>query len=113
MMKVLLLGDIANRWAVSVERVQELVQIDPPRGVYYITIKDALYLEVDITEYEQLHAELSQVYIRGRNLRAFTRRINSEIKRANAKCNKLCTLCHSLFYFILKDHFCENERKDE
>ena len=40
MMKVLLLGDIANRWAVSVERVQELVQIDPLfQGVYYITIK--------------------------------------------------------------------------
>ncbi len=28
-MKVLLLGDIANRWAVSVERVQELVVLDP------------------------------------------------------------------------------------
>ena len=38
MMKVLLLGDIANRWAVSVERVQELVQIDPlfqGRILYY------------------------------------------------------------------------------
>ena len=28
-MKVLLLGDIANRWAVSVDRVQELVVLDP------------------------------------------------------------------------------------
>ncbi|ENJ6135511.1 TPA: hypothetical protein RKT18_003331 [Bacillus cereus] len=75
MMKVLLLGDIANRWAVSVERVQELVQIDPLFPVPYIILpsKDALYLEVDITEYEQLHAELTQVYIRGRNLRAFLR----------------------------------------
>ncbi|MGR5903334.1 hypothetical protein ACT7DQ_19570 [Bacillus cereus] len=75
MMKVLLLGDIANRWAVSVERVQELVQIDPLFQEPYIILpsKDALYLEVDITEYEQLHAELTQVYIRGRNLRAFLR----------------------------------------
>ncbi|WP_142326501.1 hypothetical protein [Bacillus thuringiensis] len=75
MMKVLLLGDIANRWAVSVERVQELVQIDPlfPEPYIILPSKDALYLEVDITEYEQLHAELSQVYIRGRNLRAFLR----------------------------------------
>ncbi|MCI3146728.1 hypothetical protein C5137_10475 [Bacillus cereus] len=75
MMKVLLLGDIANRWAVSVERVQELVQIDPlfPGPYIILPSKDALYLEVDITEYEQLHAELTQVYIRGRNLRAFLR----------------------------------------
>ena len=36
MMKVLLLGDIANRWAVSVERVQELVQIDPLFQAYII-----------------------------------------------------------------------------
>ncbi len=35
-------------------------------------------------------------------------------KRANAKCNKLCTSCHSLFFIsYLKDHLCEKERKDE
>ncbi|MEM5607030.1 hypothetical protein AAHH71_28760 [Bacillus toyonensis] len=73
MMKVLLFGDIANRWAVSIERVQELAQIDPifPGPYILLPSKDALYLEADIIEYEQLHAELSQVYIRGRNLRAF------------------------------------------
>ncbi|KFN03975.1 hypothetical protein D0U04_05960 [Bacillus clarus] len=75
-MKVLLLGDIANRWAVSVERVQELVALDPifPNPYIILPSKDALYLEMDIIEYEQLHAELTQVYIRGRNLRAFLRR---------------------------------------
>ncbi|PFE18353.1 hypothetical protein CN307_06060 [Bacillus cereus] len=74
-MKVLLLGDIANRWAVSVERVQELIQIDPlfPRPYIILPSKDNLYLETDINEYEQLHVELAQVYIRGRNLRAFLR----------------------------------------
>ena len=51
-MKVLLLGDIANRWAVSVERVQELFRSIPFPGPYIILpSKDALYLEVDITEY--------------------------------------------------------------
>lgn len=74
-MKVLLLGDIANRWVVSVERVQELVVLDPifPRPYIILPSKDALYLKTDIIEYEQLHAELAQVYIRGRNLRAFLR----------------------------------------
>ncbi|PGY15457.1 hypothetical protein COE23_11110 [Bacillus cereus] len=74
-MKVLLLGDIANRWAASVERVQELVVLDPifPRPYIILPSKDALYLKTDIIEYEQLNAELSQVYIRGRNLRAFLR----------------------------------------
>lgn len=74
-MKVLLLGDIANRWAISVERVHELVVLDPlfPSPYIILPSKDVLYLEADITEYEQLHAELSQVYIRGRNLRAFLR----------------------------------------
>lgn len=74
-MKVLLLGDIANRWAVSVERVQELVVLDPifPRPYIILPSKDALYLKTDVIEYEQLHAELSQVYIRGRNLRVFLR----------------------------------------
>ncbi|PEC19977.1 hypothetical protein [Bacillus cereus] len=74
-MKVLLLGDIANRWAVSIERVEKLIQIDPlfPGPYIILPSKDALYLESDITEYEQLHAELAQVYIRGRNLRAFLR----------------------------------------
>lgn len=44
-MKVLLLGDIANRWAVSVERVQELVQIDPlfPGPYIILPSKDAFY----------------------------------------------------------------------
>ncbi|MDM5237722.1 hypothetical protein COE30_04150 [Bacillus cereus] len=74
-MKMLLLGDIANRWAVSIERVEKLIQIDPlfPGPYIILPSKDALYLESDITEYEQLHAELAQVYIRGRNLRAFLR----------------------------------------
>ncbi|EJS65210.1 hypothetical protein CN425_15210 [Bacillus cereus] len=74
-MKVLLLGDIANRWAISIERVEKLIQIDPlfPGPYIILPSKDVLYLEADITEYEQLHAELTQVYIRGRNLRAFLR----------------------------------------
>ncbi|WP_113708533.1 hypothetical protein [Bacillus cereus] len=74
-MKVLLLGDIANRWAVSVERVQELVALDPifPKPYMILLSEENLYLETDIIEYEQLHAELSQVYIRGRSLRAFLR----------------------------------------
>ena len=73
MMKVLLLGDIANRWS-SIGRASSRIGSDrsPFPGPYIILpSKDALYLEVDITEYEQLHAELTQVYIRGRNLRAF------------------------------------------
>ncbi len=72
-MKVLLLDDIANRWAVSLERIQELAALDPffPRPYMIVLSKDNLYLEKDIIEYEQLHAELSQVYIRGRSLRAF------------------------------------------
>ena len=71
-MKVLLLGDIANRWAVSVERVQELVQIDPfSRAVYYITIKRCFVFRGGYYRVWRLHAELTQVYIRGRNLRAF------------------------------------------
>ncbi|QWU43672.1 MULTISPECIES: hypothetical protein [Bacillus] len=75
MMKVLLFGDVADRWAVSIERVQELAQIDPifPRPYILLPSKDALYLEADIIEYEELHVELAQVYIRGRNLRAFLR----------------------------------------
>ncbi|GLV64834.1 hypothetical protein Bmyc01_35040 [Bacillus mycoides] len=74
-MKVLLLGDIANRWAVSIERVEKLIQMDPlfPGPYIILPSKDALYLKTDVIEYEQLHAELSQVYIRGRNLRAFLR----------------------------------------
>lgn len=75
-MKVLLREDIANRWAVSVERVQELAMQDPIFPDPYIVLpsKDNLYLEADIIEYEKLHVELSQIYIRGRNLRSFLQR---------------------------------------
>ncbi|MBO1626321.1 MULTISPECIES: hypothetical protein [Bacillus] len=75
-MKVLLLGDIAHRWAVSVERVQELAALDPsfPNPYMILPSEESLYLETDIIEYEQVRVELSQVYIRGRSLRAFLRR---------------------------------------
>ncbi|MFJ8527658.1 hypothetical protein [Bacillus sp. NPDC094106] len=75
-MKVLLLGDIAHRWAVSVERVQELAALDPifPKPYMILPSKDNLYLETDIIAYEKMHVELTQVYIRGRSLRRFLRR---------------------------------------
>ncbi|PFE06492.1 hypothetical protein COE15_06555 [Bacillus cereus] len=75
-MKVLLLGDIAHRWAVSVERVQELAALDLsfPNPYMILPSEESLYLETDIIEYEQVRVELSQVYIRGRSLRAFLRR---------------------------------------
>jgi len=75
MMKVLLREDIANRWAVSVERVQELA-MDPmfPKPYMILPSEDSLYLETDIIEYEKMHVELTQVFVRGRNLRSFLRR---------------------------------------
>ncbi|EEL52026.1 hypothetical protein COK38_19995 [Bacillus cereus] len=73
MMKVLLREDIANRWAVSVERIQELVARDPifPKPYMILLSEENLYLETDIIAYEMLHVELTRVYIRGRNLRSF------------------------------------------
>ncbi|WP_000866318.1 MULTISPECIES: hypothetical protein [Bacillus cereus group] len=72
-MKVLLREDIANRWAVSVERIQELVARDPifPKPYMILLSEENLYLETDIIAYEMLHVELTRVYIRGRNLRSF------------------------------------------
>lgn len=73
MMKVLLREDIANRWAVSVERIQELAALDPifPKPYMILLSEENLYLETDIIAYEMLHVELTRVYIRGRNLRSF------------------------------------------
>ncbi|WP_459500327.1 hypothetical protein [Bacillus sp. C1] len=73
-MKVLLDQDIANRWAVSKERMQELAR-DPmfPKPYMILPSEEKLYLETDIITYEMLHVELTQVYIRGRNLRLFLR----------------------------------------
>ncbi|PND17504.1 hypothetical protein CW304_02255 [Bacillus sp. UFRGS-B20] len=61
---------IANRWAVFVERSSRIGQIDPffTGAVIILPSKIALYFRGDITEYEQLHAELTQVYIRGETL---------------------------------------------
>ncbi|PFA25610.1 hypothetical protein CN373_00115 [Bacillus cereus] len=72
-MKVLLREDIANRWAVSVERIQELVALDPifPKPYMILLSEENLYLETDIIAYEMLHVELTRVYIRGRSLRTF------------------------------------------
>ena len=72
-MKVLLREDIANRWAVSVERIQELVALDPifPKPYMILLTEENLYLETDIIAYEMLHVELTRVYIRGRSLRTF------------------------------------------
>ncbi|PFR27084.1 hypothetical protein COK19_11010 [Bacillus cereus] len=72
-MKVLLREDIANRWAVSVERIQELVARDPifPKPYMILLSEENLYLETDIIAYEMLHVELTRVYIRGRSLRTF------------------------------------------
>ncbi|MEY8350041.1 hypothetical protein AALF16_17395 [Bacillus cereus] len=72
-MKVLLREDIANRWAVSVERIQELAALDPifPKPYMILLSEENLYLETDIIAYEMLHVELTRVYIRGRNLRSF------------------------------------------
>ncbi|WJE53435.1 hypothetical protein QRE66_03875 [Bacillus cereus] len=71
-MKVLLREDIANRWAVSKERVQELA-LDPmfPKPYMILPSEENLYLETDIIAYEMLHVELTRVHIRGRNLRLF------------------------------------------
>ena len=72
MMKVLLREDIANRWAVSVERVQELAMDSMfPKPYMILPSEESLYLETDIIAYEMLHVELTRVYIRGRNLRSF------------------------------------------
>ena len=73
-MKVLLCRELAKRWAVSLERVHELAEHDPffPKPYVILPSEDIqLYLEQDIIEYEKQHAELVQVYIRGRNLRSF------------------------------------------
>lgn len=73
-MKVLLCRELARRWAVSLERVHELAEHDPffPKPYVILSPEDIrLYLEQDIIEYEKRHAELVQVYIRGRNLRSF------------------------------------------
>lgn len=74
-MKVLLREDIANRWAVSEERVQELAMDAMfPKPYMAMPSGESLYLETDIIEYEKMHVELTQIYIRGRNLRRFLRR---------------------------------------
>ncbi|WP_028411294.1 hypothetical protein [Bacillus sp. 123MFChir2] len=73
-MKVLLCRELAKRWALSLERVYELAERDPffPKPYMILPPEDiCLYLEQDIIEYEKRHAELMQVYIRGRNLRSF------------------------------------------
>ncbi|MEH6891008.1 hypothetical protein V7024_15060 [Bacillus sp. JJ864] len=73
-MKVLLCRELAKRWALSLERVHELAEHDPffPKPYVILPPEDIrLYLEQDIIEYEKQHAELVQVYIRGRNLRSF------------------------------------------
>ncbi|MEN1937118.1 hypothetical protein AAIE21_16335 [Paenibacillus sp. 102] len=72
-MKVLLREDIANRWAVSVDRVQELAMQDPnfPKPYIVLPSKDSLYLELDLIAYEKIHVELTQVCFRGRSLRTF------------------------------------------
>ena len=41
------------------------------KALYHTAIKRRFIFKTDVIEYEQLHAELSQVYIRGRNLRTF------------------------------------------
>ncbi|MCX2826309.1 hypothetical protein COM13_14955 [Bacillus pseudomycoides] len=72
MMKVLLREDIAHRWAVSVERVQELAMDSMfPKPYMILPSEESLYLETDIIAYEMRHVELTRVYIRGRNLRSF------------------------------------------
>ncbi|MGG2093661.1 hypothetical protein AB1283_13285 [Bacillus sp. S13(2024)] len=73
-MKIFLCHDLAKRWALSLERVYELLEHDPFFPKPYVTLPPedtCLYLEQDIIEYEKQHAELGQVYIRGRNLRSF------------------------------------------
>ncbi|MDC2867639.1 hypothetical protein [Bacillus sp. BP-3] len=73
-MKVLLCRDLARRWALSLERVYELAELDPFFPKPHVTLPPediCLYLEQDIIEYEKQHAELVQVCIRGRNLRSF------------------------------------------
>lgn len=72
--KVLLFRDLAKRWALSLERVYELVEYDPffPKPYVILQLEDTrLYLEQDIIEYEKQHIELVQVCVRGRNLRSF------------------------------------------
>ncbi|MGG2067108.1 hypothetical protein [Bacillus sp. S14(2024)] len=73
-MKIFLCRDLAKRWALSLERVHELVEYDPlfPKPSAILPPEDiCLYLEQDIIEYEKQHEELVQVYVRGRNLRSF------------------------------------------
>ncbi|MDM5187197.1 hypothetical protein QUF99_07615 [Bacillus sp. DX4.1] len=73
-MKVLLCHDIANRWAISLERVYELAMQDITFPKPYVVLPlegVSLYLENDIIEYEKKHAELMRVCFRGRNLRRF------------------------------------------
>ncbi|MBC6971958.1 hypothetical protein H9I32_05790 [Bacillus sp. Xin] len=71
-MKVLLREDIANRWAVSKERMQELAMDSMfPKPYMILPSEESLYLETDIIAYERLYVELTRVYIRGRNLRSF------------------------------------------
>ncbi|CAG9613229.1 hypothetical protein BACCIP111899_02424 [Bacillus rhizoplanae] len=73
-MKVFLCRDLTKRWALSLERVHELVEYDPLFPKPYVILSPehtCLYFEQDIIEYEKQHAELVQVYVRGRNLRSF------------------------------------------
>jgi hypothetical protein len=73
-MKIFLCRDLAKRWALSLERVHELGEYDPlfPKPSVILSPEHiCLYLEQDIIEYEKQHAELLQVYVRGRNLRSF------------------------------------------
>lgn len=73
-MKIFLCRDLAKRWALSLERVHELVEYDPlfPKPYVILSPKHTcLYFEQDIIEYEKQHTELMQVYVRGRNLRSF------------------------------------------
>ncbi|MBY0599746.1 hypothetical protein [Bacillus bingmayongensis] len=72
-MKVLLREDIANRWAVLVERVEELAMQDSifPKPYMILPSGDSLYLEIELIAYEKIHVELTQVCFRGRSLRTF------------------------------------------
>lgn len=72
-MSVLLFQNIAKRWAVSLERLQEIAMQDItfPKPYIVLPLGENLYLESDIIEYEKKHRELTQVCFRGRNLRLF------------------------------------------
>ncbi|CAM4197523.1 hypothetical protein BAMA111019_11610 [Bacillus manliponensis] len=73
-MKVLFFHDLTKRWALSLNRLYELIECDPSFPKPYVVVQHTdmrLYLECDIIEYEKQHTELVQVCVRGRNLRSF------------------------------------------